>query len=582
MRYTKFIIKKYKAVSDVELPLDRYNLIPIIGINESGKTSILHAILSFDNYNDDYLNGQHLEAKNRYQYDATGHIVIAKIILDDHKDLDLIREELNLKRSNKLYTEIENLHKQGNEIILIRNLDNKEYDIENNFYINGEQKTKLISCLLTNTPFILLFDDFTDRVPEKITFSKNYTDQAYNKDQDSLRKEWNIFLEEIFTRATNRKYTLKNFLLTQKEDDRKGILSDISDRLNLDVITDWEKLKVLKSELKNEIKKLKLYLDYKSDSSGNHIFSFGVEDKNFEGKARHFQVSERSKGFQWFFNFAIKLKYNPKYSKDYQGAIYLLDEPGSYLHSSAQEELLKSLKSISDTNKVIYCTHSQYLLNPNIINVNNIKISNRDHNNGLISLINFSEYPCNYNQGALSPLMDALHLNITKHINFKDENIIITEGITDFYFFKMINEFTTFLNDYNFIFVPGAGASNLKELISFAIAWSKKYAVLFDSDPEGQKQFTKYKKFFGDEEANKWYLYTLKNKSTDIELEDLLLSKDQLQLKKITKSCDVKHGLIVLYFMNTDIKKLYFKNLQEGSKSRISKVTEDIISKFCC
>jgi predicted ATPase len=64
----------------------------------------------------------------------------------------------------------------------------------------------------------------------------------------------------------------------------------------------------------------------------------------------------------------VKLKFNPNYSGDtLENALFLLDEPGSYLHSSAQIELLKELKKVSNNNQVIFCTHSQFLLDPKTI-----------------------------------------------------------------------------------------------------------------------------------------------------------------------------------------------------------------------
>lgn len=41
----KFIIEKYKSLENIEINLSNM-IIPIIGINESGKTSILEAIFS--------------------------------------------------------------------------------------------------------------------------------------------------------------------------------------------------------------------------------------------------------------------------------------------------------------------------------------------------------------------------------------------------------------------------------------------------------------------------------------------------------------------------------------------------------
>jgi predicted ATP-dependent endonuclease of OLD family len=48
MRYTKFQIENYRAVQKIELDLEKDPLVPIIGVNESGKTTILHAIFAID------------------------------------------------------------------------------------------------------------------------------------------------------------------------------------------------------------------------------------------------------------------------------------------------------------------------------------------------------------------------------------------------------------------------------------------------------------------------------------------------------------------------------------------------------
>lgn len=130
----------------------------------------------------------------------------------------------------------------------------------------------------------------------------------------------------------------------------------------------------------------------------------------------------------------MKLKFNPKYKENYKDVIFLLDEPGSYLHSSAQTELLKKLLSISRDNTIIYCTHSQYLLDPEIINIGNIKNVSKEE--GTIKMANYADSKYNKNLGAFSPLFHALHLKY----GFSDKNLkncILTEGITEYYFYKM-------------------------------------------------------------------------------------------------------------------------------------------------
>jgi len=74
MKYTKFIIKNYKAIDELTVNLSK-NVIPLIGLNESGKTSILQAILAFDKDKDNLLDGLHVNTKNKYNlnFESTVH-----------------------------------------------------------------------------------------------------------------------------------------------------------------------------------------------------------------------------------------------------------------------------------------------------------------------------------------------------------------------------------------------------------------------------------------------------------------------------------------------------------------------------
>lgn len=577
MLYQSFLIKKYKAIQNVEVNL-KNNLIPIIGVNESGKTSLLQAILAFDKANDYKLNGTHLDAKNRYDYDATGHEIIAEILIQpeiDSIDESLFLSEDDLKNKRKL-----SKYLKGEESLkIIRNLDTRIYKLDG-VTVDAEIETKFIDEILKHTPFILYFDDFTDRVPEKIVFTETYTNADYVPDGDSSRTEWHAFIEEIISRATDKQKDLKVFLKTTKSEDRDAILSDVSDKLHDEIIKDWEKLKILNTELQKEnFSNLSLELKYDPGANNSHEFQFRVIDKAKGDKKRYFNVSERSKGFQWFFNFAIKLKFNPKYVNDVTGAIYLLDEPGSYLHSSAQEELLKSLKKISRTNKVIYCTHSQYLLNPDEINISSIRIATRDQ--GAIKLVNYGEYQnLDKDQGALAPLYDALNLHIGKHTFPKGENIVITEGVTDYYFIRMVKQFTNIFSDIEFSTIPGSSVDNLASLISFSIAWSKKYTVIFDTDEQGLKAFDRYKSFFGENEAAKWIKYFTSTGTNNIELENLLSGTDKTKLSSATGTQDVKKGIITLYHSNEEVREDYFKNIDEETKGNITNVVKEIESKL--
>ena len=573
MKYRECTIHKYKAVENVSVSL-RNNLIPLIGINESGKTSILYGILSFDKDNDDFFSGSHLKAENRYEWDSKNHSVSADLEFNDEKEIYSIVKGLGVTKRHKIYKELIDLFQSNKCVRVKRNLDTREYSIEN-IRTNREQEKKLVEEIFCRTPFVLFFDDFTDRVPANIKFPAKYVNENYDEEADKERTDWNIYIEEIIYRATNKEKDLKDLLKTD-ENIRKGILSDVTDKLNEDIIKEWKQLKILQNQLKDDrINDLELELDYDKDDSGNHIFKFSVIDKNFKGKSRFFTVQERSKGFQWFFNYAIKLKYNSKYYSDFEGAIYLLDEPGSYLHSSAQEELLESLQKISKTNKIVYCTHSQYLLNPLIINISNIRIAERE--DGKIKLKNFGEYNKNrYSEGALSPIYDALHMSLGKHNFPKDEKVIITEGITDYYFLKLLQAHLGFCGGIDVSILPGASASNLKELLTFSIAWSSEYALLLDTDNAGNEAFDKYQSYFGERESKKWIKYKDRKSSSKVTLEKMISANDQHRLKTLLALNSTKKSIPALYFSSEKMQEEYFKNLDSETKGNFDLLEQEL------
>src|SRR5262245_34603300 len=78
------MIENYRAITGpLVIQVNKPALTPIVGINESGKTTVLHALFAFDSFNDD-LNekGRHLkDTSNLYRTNAPPATVAAEIEL---------------------------------------------------------------------------------------------------------------------------------------------------------------------------------------------------------------------------------------------------------------------------------------------------------------------------------------------------------------------------------------------------------------------------------------------------------------------------------------------------------------------
>lgn len=71
-------------------------------------------------------------------------------------------------------------------------------------------------------------------------------------------------------------------------------------------------------------------------------------------------LTSRSKGFQWFFSFWVWFEAIGK--TEQTPFIFLLDEPGLHLHEDAQKNLLDFLQKLSESDQIVYTTHSPFLL----------------------------------------------------------------------------------------------------------------------------------------------------------------------------------------------------------------------------
>ena len=568
MRFQRFIIDGYRAINHTEVEVGN-SLVPIIGVNESGKTSILQAILAFDRESDRTQKGNHLKYKNRYnRSEDQSAKITAEVVLESKADAEHLAKELKLIAGDELLEKLLKFYKNGTPLHLSRTFPGKRYSIDNIEGLSSTQNNNLAVAVYKALPFILYFDDFSDRVPDKITFKLikeepgKYTPVSLNRST-----EWHSLIEEIFVRKDS---SLSEYLTIRDEKDKKALISDLQDELDAEIVADWKGLiQKYGDEFADESSSLELQMAVTEDDS-KIDFEFQVKDRTSRN-SRFFNITERSKGFQWFFNFTMKLKFNPKYLVSREGAIYLLDEPGSYLHTSAQEELLLQLKDISKTNAILYCTHSQFLLDPEVINISNIRIARKT--SGEIESVPFGSAGITGDQGALTPLYKALHMKAP--FIEKAEYQIITEGITDFYFFSLIQKYRNDLIPKGVSFIPGVGAKQLSTLI--AIAFSKGYRVLLDSDKEGREAYTEYLKQFGSEEIKNFFKYRSRSADENIVLESHLSPADEKKLLDLTKTADAKSAISVLYYLPDKERRQFIMDLDKDSLGTIS-ITSGVIA----
>lgn len=95
---------------------------------------------------------------------------------------------------------------------------------------------------------------------------------------------------------------------------------------------------------------------FRFEADGDHFRIWVADDR----RPAEVELENRSTGLQWFLSFYLVFLVESR--GDHSKAVLLLDEPGVSLHPLAQRDLSAFFESLSDTNQIIYTSHSPFLV----------------------------------------------------------------------------------------------------------------------------------------------------------------------------------------------------------------------------
>ena len=328
---------------------------------------------------------------------------------------------------------------------------------------------------------------------------------------------------------------------------------------------------------KNEWLQDEIIISFTTDKD---LIHFGIKE---EGDTAIYRAEQRSKGFQWFLSFYIKL--NAESSKN--SCILLVDEPGLYLHARAQEDVLHLLEKLSDENEdtsVVITTHSPYLID--VDNLNRILLVEKDDEIGTQVVKPHKGATKN----TLAPIITKMGFDIARS-NFIREKNILLEGISDYYYmqaFKEIFAYSEFMKNVSMI--PAVGASQVPQLASFCIGWGLQYVAMFDKDGEGERNAEVIQKnlkelasiificdndncaiedLFTTEDFNKFVLSQIKEKIDDKSVTNTKFIKEQ-KLDKVL--------LAKMFYDN--VKKFKKSNFEETTLNNFNNIFKNVFAKL--
>ena len=532
MKFTEFRVKNYKGINDTTISLNgnKGSIYTLVGLNESGKTTILEAI---NNFRHD-VDGIHAIAQKSISTEPIESLV-------PKKKKDNFNGEISVSATVRMEEqEVSQLardckSKYGFQIEIaefpLEFSVTRRHKFKNSAHISSsttwkirpsvkKKKARKFATVGSDTeewqnivreigllfPRIVYFPTFLFNFPEKIKVSegesefegneyfKRMIEDALASLDDPLKLKTHI-VDRVLEKDPEVAFS-EWFGPWMQSDERERViaaLAKLSQIISKEIFGRW------KDVLGSDIGQKEIVIEHlveAGESEERQVFlTFKIKDGSSE-----FKVSERSLGFRWFFCFLLFTRF---FRGNESGeSIFLFDEPASNLHSKAQSKLLESLKVIAaGKNDIIYSTHSHHLINPLWLETTFI-ITNGEPTDGGSIDANFgvedtdirAEFYKNFvgqNAGKshyFQPILDKLQ--ISPSVLEATREGIFTEGKSDFYILNWYKKYHD--PECTLDFIPVGGATKASALMSLYLGLARRFVFLLDSDKEGQEAKKRY------------------------------------------------------------------------------------------
>lgn len=300
----------------------------------------------------------------------------------------------------------------------------------------------------------------------------------YRKNEEELQSEYQI--EEVKKEIKDKRGSLYKFVLASQVSPIDYLLAMEND--------DENQRELIRNRIKEKVKYniQKRFNDFYSEENVQIKVLFKNDTLKILVKTNEntTNISERSNGLRWYLNLFIDILANDLRNTN---VIFLLDEPGVYLHVNAQRELLRLFYYLcKNDNQVVYSTHSPYMIDSNnIINVRAIEKDEKGNTN-----IYNTAYDNKFNTASkretLSPLVQAIGADLRFNIGPQGEKMnIVTEGITDYMYYTSMLYYFNVPEDKMPYIIPSVGAGNVNVIVSILIGWGCDFKVILDYDKAG-------------------------------------------------------------------------------------------------
>lgn len=580
-RITSFQVKNFKGAEDVTIDLETRSSSPVltlIGLNESGKSTLLEAISHFvtgDKSIANLFEGAYAETSAlsliplHRKAAFTGEITVAGTIQLEEPDIVNLS---GIAKDFKVILDIESLRRPFQ---VIRTFKFQDSALEKSVNIWGlslkvrkgkagaykdyvrpkegpdapDLWLKCTQLIQSQLEQVAYFPTFLVDMPARIYLKEHEGETAVNRHYryvlqdilDSLGEGLDLEKHvckriEEFKEKEETPNWLSIFFGSPNKTPIDSVFQKLSNLITREVLGSWQKI------FQRAISAKSITVEWNVDTEKGNLpyASFFVSD----GESRY-AINERSLGFRWFFSFLLFTGFKQTKSRK---TIFIFDEPAANLHAKAQAELLTSFSRIaSNGNKIIYSTHSHHMINPKWLSsayiVENAALDYDEQDNfGLdtkptrITATLYRRFVAKF------PTRSSYFQPVIEKLEYIPPEIIgsgpylIVEGITDYYALRLVSEHSGVRFKFNL--VPGAGSGSSGPIVSQMLGQGMAFAMLLDDDKEGRKARDAYRETWFLPDSSVITLGDIDASLSKMAIEKLLgqetldLAKDKLGLKQ--------------------------------------------------
>jgi predicted ATPase len=510
MKLTACRIKNFRSIADSDWkPLSEDGVTAIVGMNESGKTSLLEALSCT-------LGDSTIDERD-FRYGCPSPEVFIELQLSDSEVSGLIekaapklksatanyfKKEKNKYRAKFFWEQKDN----GYTGYVERHLDALKLDLDSASKLiaadtasslqkspvegaeqtTGEAQTTnpeehgsdffsdLEQAIGELEPVFVLFSDDSGLLPDSIDVV-----------DDKLKGSGNIGARNFLTVAA---IDLKK-LVAGSDIERVNLLKRATKKITADFGEFW-------SQHIGQGRQLELECEIQSkrklagESAGQPYLTFWITDG-----VNRLHPSQRSKGLRWFLSFYLQLRASEVLKRK---RVFLLDEPGANLHETAQVDVLKLINRLSTSLiGLIYSTHSPHLIEPDrlhrILTVE--RASDSDESPSIVRSV--LKDASSLSGETLSPIYTRMGVDFWRQtVIERSRNVLLEEPSALFYMkaFMLLCKAST-----HPCFIPCTGVNNLPQLAYMFTGWGLGFVVVVDDEPSGRSVYKDLKKnLFGD------------------------------------------------------------------------------------